>query len=773
MCTRGIPTTCSSKILEGWRPPYDATVVERLRDAGAVIVGKTNLDEFAMGSSTENSAFGPTRNPHDTSRVPGGSSGGSAAAVAAGFAAAGARLRHRRLDPPAGRAVRRGRRQADVRRRQPLRPRRLRQHPRPDRPVRHARSPTPPLVPEVIGGHDPVDSTSIPRPAAVDHGDAARRRRGPAGRADHRAPGRRRPRRAGPHRGRRGPRRRRRQGRRRRGPGVHVRPVGLLPHRPGRGVQQPGPLRRRALRPAGRGRRTPTTCTWRRARPGFGAEVKRRIMLGTYALSAGYYDAYYGKALKVRTLIADDFAGAYEHFDVLLAPTSPTAAFPLGDKTDDPLAMYLCDVCTIPSNLVGHPAMTRAVRHRRRRPARRRAGARPDARRADHVPGRRSRWRTSAGLDDASIDDDAGRWSSGSRSTASWHRDQAVLRVPNRFGDEPNTNIVPVSLGLPGSLPVLNRQAVELAMRIGVALHCTDPAVLVPPEELLLSGHAQGLPDQPVRRADQRRRLARPARRHPGRHRAGPHRGGHRQVDPRRRRRAHPRQRLLAGRLQPGRRAAGRDRRPARHPHVRAGPPTSTELRAILVAIGASDGKMEEGSMRVDANVCVRQPGDELGTRCEIKNLNSVRSLGRAIDYEARRQIDLIEAGETVRQETRHWNETDGRTHTLRSKEEADDYRYFPEPDLVPLVPDDEWIAKVRADLPLLPGRPAGPAGRGHRRDRRRRGHRRRRRAGPGRVRARRRRRRRRPGPGPRPRQGGVRRSGPDPGRSRPPTSPR
>jgi aspartyl-tRNA(Asn)/glutamyl-tRNA(Gln) amidotransferase subunit B len=128
------------------------------------------------------------------------------------------------------------------------------------------------------------------------------------------------------------------------------------------------------------------------------------------------------------------------------------------------------------------------------------------------------------------------------------------------------------------------------------------------------------------------------------------------------------------------------------------------ELRAILVAVGASDAKMEEGSMRVDANVSVRKPGDPLGTRCEIKNLNSVRSLGRAIDYEARRQIDLLEAGETVRQETRHWNETDGRTHTLRSKEDADDYRYFLEPDLVPLVPDDAWIAKVRADLPMLPG---------------------------------------------------------------------
>ncbi|MGA1509095.1 MAG: Asp-tRNA(Asn)/Glu-tRNA(Gln) amidotransferase subunit GatB, partial [Ilumatobacteraceae bacterium] len=128
-----------------------------------------------------------------------------------------------------------------------------------------------------------------------------------------------------------------------------------------------------------------------------------------------------------------------------------------------------------------------------------------------------------------------------------------------------------------------------------------------------------------------------------------------------------------------------------------------TELRQILVAIGASDAKMEEGSMRCDANVSVRKPGDPLGTRCEIKNVNSVRSLGRAIEYEARRQIALIESGEKIRQETRHWDENDGRTHTLRSKEDADDYRYFLEPDLVPLAPEKSWIDEVRASLPMLP----------------------------------------------------------------------
>jgi aspartyl-tRNA(Asn)/glutamyl-tRNA(Gln) amidotransferase subunit B len=128
-----------------------------------------------------------------------------------------------------------------------------------------------------------------------------------------------------------------------------------------------------------------------------------------------------------------------------------------------------------------------------------------------------------------------------------------------------------------------------------------------------------------------------------------------------------------------------------------------SELRAILVAVDASDAKMEEGSMRVDANVSVRLPGAEFGTRCEIKNVNSVRSVGRAIEYEAQRQVGMLEAGESIRQETRHWDENDGRTHTLRSKEDADDYRYFQEPDLVVVDPDPEWIERVRASLPMLP----------------------------------------------------------------------
>ncbi len=274
----------------------------------------------------------------------------------------------------------------------------------------------------------------------------------------------------------------------------------------------------------------------------------------------------------------------------------------------------------------------------------------------------------------------------------------------NRFGDEPNVHIDPVTLGLPGALPVLNRHAVELAMRIGLALNCTvQPCTF----------HRKNYfyPDMPkayqISQYDQPLNidgwLELPGGKRIGVERAhleedtgkSTHIGG------------------TGGRIH-GSEHSLIDFNRAGVPLVEivgrpdiASPDEAkqyvTELRQILVAIGASDAKMEEGSMRCDANVSVRKPGEPLGTRCEIKNVNSVRSLGRAIDYEARRQIALIESGEKIRQETRHWDENDGRTHTLRSKEDADDYRYFLEPDLVPLAPAVEWIDEVRASLPMLP----------------------------------------------------------------------
>ena len=361
MCTRGVPTTCSSRILEGWLPPYDATVVERLAAAGAVVVGKTNLDEFAMGSSTENSAFGVTRNPLDPTRVPGGSSGGSAAAVAAGFAPlalgsdTGGSIRQPAalcgvvgVKPTYG-AVSRYGLVAFASSLDQIGPF--------ARTVSDAA-----LLLETIGGHDPRDSTSIPEPAA-DLTEVL-------------------------------------------GRGVEGLRIGVIEELSGDGLEGiADDVRSRlgeavsALDAAGATVETtsvpstvyglsayyviaPAEASSNLARydgvryglrvdapnagdmntatrtAGFGDEVKRRIMLGTYALSAGYYDAYYGKSQKVRTLIVQDFARAYEEFDLLLCPTAPTTAFPIGEKTADPMTMYLNDVCTIPSNLAGHPAMS-------------------------------------------------------------------------------------------------------------------------------------------------------------------------------------------------------------------------------------------------------------------------------------------------------------------------------------------------------------------------------------------------------------------------------
>jgi aspartyl-tRNA(Asn)/glutamyl-tRNA(Gln) amidotransferase subunit B len=275
----------------------------------------------------------------------------------------------------------------------------------------------------------------------------------------------------------------------------------------------------------------------------------------------------------------------------------------------------------------------------------------------------------------------------------------------NRFGDAPNTHIDPVTLGLPGALPVLNRQAVELAMRIGTALNCTiQPCTFhrknyfYPdmPKAYQISQYDQplninGFLDLPdgTRIGVERAHLEEDTGK-------STHMGG------------------AGGRIHGSdyslidfNRAGVPLVEIVSRPDIRTAEQARqyvTELRAILLAVEASDAKMEEGSMRVDANVSVHQPGTPFGTRCEIKNVNSVRSLGRAIDYEARRQIDLLETGGSIRQETRHWDENDGRTHTLRSKEDADDYRYFLEPDLVPLVPSSEWIAAVKAALPLLPG---------------------------------------------------------------------
>ncbi len=275
---------------------------------------------------------------------------------------------------------------------------------------------------------------------------------------------------------------------------------------------------------------------------------------------------------------------------------------------------------------------------------------------------------------------------------------------PNHFHSPPNTNIEPVSLGLPGTLPTVNKRAVELAIRVGLALNCqVKPSTFARknyfypdmPKNYQISQY-----EDPINSDGH---LDLPSGRRIGIVRAhleedtgkSTHLGGGGRI--------HEADRSLID----YNRAGVPLIEIVSAPDLRSSEEAKeyvSELRDILVAIGASDGKMEEGSLRVDANISVRPVGEErLGVRCEVKNVNSLRSLGRAIDYEAQRQVDLLEAGERVMQETRHWNEDDNSTHSLRTKEGETDYRYFLEPDLVPLVPDEKWVEEIRAALPALP----------------------------------------------------------------------
>lgn len=359
ICTRGVRTTCSSKILYNFVPPYDATVVQKLKAAGTVLVGKTNMDEFAMGSSTENSGFFPTANPWDLERVPGGSSGGSAAAVAAGEAVValgsdtGGSIRQPAalcgvvgMKPTYGAVSRYGlvAFASSLDQIGPL-----------TRDVRDLA-----LVLNAICGHDPLDSTSVPR-AHPDYtsflvDDVKGLRIGVP--------------------------------REYMGEGIDPpvrevisRAIKLLASLGAEVEETSLPHTRYALptyyliAPAeassnlarydgvrygyrAEDARDVVDMFMKTRSRGFGPEVKRRIMLGTYALSAGYYDAYYLKALKVRTLIKQDFDRAFEKFDVLLAPTSPSPAFKRGEKTDDPLKMYMSDICTLAVNLAGIPGIS-------------------------------------------------------------------------------------------------------------------------------------------------------------------------------------------------------------------------------------------------------------------------------------------------------------------------------------------------------------------------------------------------------------------------------
>ncbi len=283
-------------------------------------------------------------------------------------------------------------------------------------------------------------------------------------------------------------------------------------------------------------------------------------------------------------------------------------------------------------------------------------------------------------------------------------RTKLFCGCPNAFGSEPNTNICPVCLGLPGSLPVVNATAVEYAIRLGQALHCdVVPSIFARknyfypdmPKDYQISQY-----DRPINVDGW---LELPSGQRVGIERAHMEEDTGKNTHVGRSGRIHAAEYALIDYNRAGvplvEIVSAPDLRSTDEARVYV-----QELRAILLALGVSDARMEEGSMRVDANVSVRRDGDEvLGTRCEIKNLNSVRSLVRAIDYEARRQVELLETGDRVVQETRHWDEEAGRTRPGRTKEEAEDYRYFAEPDLVPVEPDAHWLEAVREAQPPLP----------------------------------------------------------------------
>jgi aspartyl-tRNA(Asn)/glutamyl-tRNA(Gln) amidotransferase subunit A len=367
--TQGVPTTSGSKILEGWKPPYDATVAARLKAAGTVLLGKTNMDEFAMGSSTENSAYQVTRNPWDLDRVPGGSSGGSAAAVAGGLAPwaigtdTGGSIRQPAAvtglvghKPTYGSVSRFGliAFSSSLDQAGPM-----------ARTVLDAA-----LLHEAIGGYDPLDSTSINAPLPVLEQAALRgadgdlagvrvgvvRELGGAGHTDGYEEGV--------------------LGSfaaavaRLESMGAEVQEVScpafdlalaayylIAPSEASSNLARFDGVRY-GLRVADDGARDLDEVMALTREKGFGPEVKRRIILGTYALSSGYYDAYYGQAQKVRTLISRDFTAAYGDVDVLVSPTTPTVAFPLGARVGDPMAMYAADLCTLPASLAGVPAIS-------------------------------------------------------------------------------------------------------------------------------------------------------------------------------------------------------------------------------------------------------------------------------------------------------------------------------------------------------------------------------------------------------------------------------
>ena len=728
LVTRGLVTTAGSRTLEGWIPSHDGAAVARLRRAGAVILGKTNMDELSMGSSCERSAFFGCRNPRDPGRVPGGSSGGSAAAVAAHLCVValgsdtGGSVRQPAalcgvvgLKPTYGVVSRRGliAFASSLDQIGPL-----------GRTVADCE-----LLLEVVAGHDPGDSTSLPgrlpptteSPVELDglrvgvptdplfRQTEAHTAAAVAGALAilERA-------------------------------GARLVPV-TLPH--GRLAVAAYHLIATSEASANLARYDGLRYGHRRR---FGPEVKRRIMLGTFALSEGYRDAYYARAQAARALICRDLEVALEACDVIATPTTPGPAFPLGERMDDALEMYLCDLFTTSCNLAGLPGISlpcgevppglpvglqllgpagedrrllavAAAVERGMRNAERGGVGRTVV--GETVQGRRARIPEHSYLENEtlSVEHEAAPANDQPLRVPSSELRYPVIGLevhvqlataskifcacPARYGAPPNSLICPVCTGQPGALPVLNQGAVEMATRLALALGARVRArsifarksYVYPDlpkgyqisqyEEPLAEGGAvqmwmDGRPHQvPLTRLHLEEDAGKSV-----------HRRGVTLVDLNRA--GVPLVELVT------------------EPCIRS-PREAAELlrtlRGVVRALGISDGHMEQGSLRCDANLSLRRGDGQPGTRVEVKNLNSFRFVQRALEHEQARQGQVLDGGGVVKAETRLWDQERGVTAPMRSKEEAGDYRYFPEPDLPPLRLDGAWIERCGESLPELP----------------------------------------------------------------------
>ena len=703
MCTEGMLTTCSSKILGNFVPTFSSEAVIKLQEAGAVIIGKTNMDEFAMGSTTETSAFGATKNPRNTEHVPGGSSGGSAAAVAANecFAALGSdtggSIRQPAsycgvvgMKPTYGTVSRYGliAYGSSLDQIGPL-----------CKDVTDCAT-----IMEVIAAKDDKDSTSVKREdtaftkALVDD--------------------------------------------------VKGLKIGIPRDYFGDGLD---PEVKEAVMSAAKVLEEkgaiveefdlslveyaiPTYYTiaaaeassnlerfdgvkygyrtseyeglhnmYKKTRSeGFGPEVKRRIMLGSFVLSSGYYDAYYLKALRVKALIKKAFDEAFAKYDVILGPVAPTTAPKIGSSLADPIKMYLGDIYTISVNLAGLPGISV--------PCGKDSKGLPigvqligDCFKENNII------RAAYSYEQA-----RGRFELGGGQAMKDYEVVIGLEVhvelatktkifcgcSTAFGGAPNTHTCPVCTGMPGSLPVLNKKVVEYAMAVGLATNCSIT------RDCKFDRKNYFYPDNPQNY--QISQLYLPICR-----------DGHVDVKLEDGTEKSIRIHEIHMEEDAGKLIHDEWEDVSYVDYNRSGVPLIeivsepdmrnaeeviaylTKLRNTIQYLGASDCKLQEGSMRADVNLSVREKGStEFGTRTETKNLNSFSAIQRAIEAETARQIDIIEAGGQVVQETRRWNDDKEYSYAMRSKEDAQDYRYFPDPDLVPIHISEEWLDTIKEAQP-------------------------------------------------------------------------